>query len=177
MCDACISGQWKIERWINSVNKILNKYGGKHFSFLSASFDVIEKLAVLQESKEVINKKLSGLKNDTLRVRLLMLLMDMEARRPIVTGILTRERMLELTTTHDGDRLLKKPNLRTLLKKWYPAVFTPVCTDYRDSMLRLFGHKVVAHNKELSVDATANSTNAIPFLFIGLILGFIVGRS
>lgn len=171
MYTGCISGQWKIERWENSVNKILNKYGGKHLSYFSASFDVIEKMAVLNESREVIKKKVNSISNDTLRVRLLILLMDMEARRPIMSGILTRERMLELTKGHEGDRILQKGNLRNLLKKWYPSVFEPVCKDYRESMLALFGHKLP--EKKLITE----SHGAVPFLIIGLILGFIVGRS
>jgi len=96
--------------------------------------------------------------------------MDMEARRPVVTGILTRERMLELTRGHDGDRLLQKGNLRNLLKKWYPAVFEPLPSGYRESMLRLFGHKLQEKREE-------EKGSAVPFLIIGLLIGFIVGRS
>ena len=171
----CISGLWKLERWEKCVSKILAKFGTKHISLDSAQFDVLEKLAILNEAEEVINRRLTFEKNLTVRNRFLMLILDIKNRRPIMIGSLRKERLLELSDGHNGERLVKKSNLIKLLKKWYPLAFIPIQNHYSKSVLRILGFPSVPEFVFQKQRYTEDSI--FGFLCIGIAVGYIIGQS
>jgi len=169
------SGEWKLERLERSISKLLTAYDNKLICMDTCSFEDLEKLASLLESEELLKFKLNTEKNDGLKLRIMKLLLDISNYKPRTIGFLTKERMLELTTGNNGERLVTKYNLRNLFKKWYPNVFVKSEINYNPSLLSLFSFPT---SKEIVFQKQRfNEDSIFIFLSIGLILGYIIGRS
>jgi len=172
-----LSGERKLERLERCVSNILNKYGNSTICLEKCSFEAVEKLAMLLDSEELIKKRLCIEKNETLRLRMMEMLLEISVNRPQYYGYLTKERVLNLTTGHDGYRLLHKGALRRVLRKWFPAVFNKNITDYNSSIIDLLGFPstkeiVIQNQKQIYTEGTA-----FVFLIVGVFLGFLIGRS
>lgn len=170
-----ISGEWKLERLERSIYKILGTYDNKLISLDSCSFEDLEKRALILDSEDLLTTKLTTEKSDSLKVRMMKLLLDINRRKPLTYGSISKERMLELTSGDDGVRLVKKYHLRDLFKKWYPHVFAKSEIEYNQSLLAMFSFPT---SKEVVFQKQRFTEDSIfLFLSIGLLLGYIIGRS
>jgi hypothetical protein len=170
-----LSGERKLERLETSVLKILSKYGDAAIYLEGCSFEVLEKMAILLDTEEHIKKKLDIEKNDSLKLRLMKMLLNISNCRPTCYGNLTKERLLEITSSHDGERLLRKVNLQRLFKKWYPSAFSKCINNYNSSLLNLLGFPTI---KEFVFQKQYYTEDSVfIFLAVGVMVGFIIGRS